>query len=48
MSKRNVVKELYERNYDSGLEIYCKYHHTDCDSQLSPKRYKELKDALHN
>ena len=45
---RSFIKELYGRDYDAGLEIYCSYHHTDCDSQLSPTRYKELKSALRN
>ena len=48
MAGPEKIKKLFERDYDTGLEIYCKYHHTDCDAQLTPDRYKELKDALHN
>ncbi len=53
MAERNnwqeeMMKGLYNRDYEVGFKVYCKYHHTDCASQLSPTRYKELKDALHN
>ena len=45
---KKEIRDLFNRNYNSGFKVYCSYHHTNCSGQLSPSRYRELRSALRN
>jgi len=47
-AKDEEIKKLFERDYNNGLKVYCSYHHTNCEKQLSPSIYRNLKNALKN
>ncbi len=45
---KNELKGLFNRNYNSGMKVYCSYHHTNCSGQLSYSRNRALRTALKN